>query len=306
MSLSNALKVTTTEKLTEWVLPGNNCAVVLKPFKGIDIQNLSQDRTVNRINYYRRVYNTFFNKLLNKNKYGSMEQWVKTVKLIDEDHLYFAAYLSAFKDANIIPFECSKCKKVFTQEVPIEDMIVYKNDEIKKKVKNILDSDHTFKEKNKEIDIYIEQISDDYAIGIKDPSIYNIYFENSILDEEFAKKYANILSLATYIDSIYKIDYDNQSFVPVPFKTYPEDMVKTVKAKIIQINKILQLLTPDQYSYLVAMISNLNIKENDITYKFPDIKCPHCGEMIPGGQTTAKEMLFTRHQLATIGNSVED
>lgn len=305
ISLSNALKVTSTERLVEWVLPATDAVITLKSFKGIDIQNLIPDRTINRLNHYRRVYNTFFNKMVNAKQYATMEQWIKTVKLLDEDHLYFAGYLSAFKDSNIMPFECPECKKIFTEEVPVEDLIVYKNDEVKKRVQDKLNSDTSFKQKNAEIDVYIEQISDDYAIGIKDPSIYNIYFENGMLDEAFANKYSNILSLATYIDSIYKIDYDTNSFIPIKPKTYPNDIVKTAKAKIILVNKILQNLTSDQYSYLLAMINNLNMKEDEITYKMPDVICPHCGKKIPGGVTSARDLLFTRHQLAAVGNTIE-
>ena len=305
ISISNALKVTSTERLVEWMLPATDAVIVLKSFKGIDIQNLIPDRTVNRINHYRRVYNTFFNKMMNAKQYATMEQWIKTVKLLDEDHLYFAGYLSAFKDSNVMPFECTECKKVFTKEVPIEDLVVYKNDKVKKRVQDKLNSDPSFKQKNAEIDVYIEQISDDYAIGIKDPSIFNIYFENGMLDEAFANKYSNILSLATYIDSIYKIDYNTNSFIPIKPKAYPNDIVKTAKAKIILVNKIIQTLTSDQYSYVLAMINNLNMKEDDITYKMPDVVCPHCGKKIIGGPTTARDLLFTRHQLAAVGNTIE-
>ena len=51
-------------------------------------------------------------------------------------------------------------------------------------------------------------ISDRFAIGFRDPSLYSVLFEYSNLNREFSQKYGDTIQLMPYIDNIYFITLD--------------------------------------------------------------------------------------------------
>lgn len=303
MSVASALKTVKDNKvLSDWALFNKGEVVSMTEFSGKEIEMLNP-RTSNRnlINTYTSIYNLIYSHVATPNKPMTMEEWVKGIPFIDLDHLYMAIYKASYSRANYIPYECEHCKHVFvSKDIEIKDMVKYKDDETKEKAEEVLAREAVCKPN--EIDVELVQISDDYIIGMRTPSIYNVVFENAVLDPKFSQKYANFLTTVSYIDSLYYIDRENQALRQIEIEVFPDNLRKTVKNRIIKISKIINTLNSDQLAILDTIIEEKEKVVDDISYVIPEYTCPECGEKIKEKLTTATDMLFTRHQLTNIAN----
>ena len=243
-------------------------------------------------------YKLFYDHLASP-KPATLEQWLKTVSYADNDHLYFAVYGANFAGSNFIPYDCPRCNSTFLSEnIPIDNMYKFENDEVKEKFLKIRDSQESIP-----TGLYaseITQISDKIAIGFKDPSIYNMLFETTLLDENFVNKYRDLIAIISYIDNIYYIDKSTSSLSPISYKVDKNNMVKTIKAKIITYAKILKNLAPDQYYIILSYLNAITNKTADIKYIKPEVTCPKCGEVIHEETVTAEHLVFTLAQLASL------
>lgn len=302
VSVSNALKVTTTKHTADWVFPAEGRAISIEEFTGLELEKLNPNNSSrNRVNTYKDIYELIFKHVVDANKPATMEQWVKKVNFFDLDHIYFAIYKASFEGSNFIPYSCPHCNEVFVSEdVSIEDMVKYKDDKAKERIMDLLNSDTTTQKDT--IDVEVVQISDNYVAGLKEPSVYNMIFEHVILDEKFTEKYSELLSLVSFIDTIYFIDRDNNELRPIEPKAYPENIVKTVKSKISTYGKILQSLNSDQFYQFNAYMKAIQERHDEITYRLPEVKCPKCEKEIKEAEMTAESLLFTRCQLVGIAN----
>ena len=187
------------------------------------------------------------------------------------------------------------------QDVPLEDMVKYKDDETKKRVEEILNGEYTVDGTE---DIEVVMISDTYAVGLKKPSLYNVYFELSIIDEEFRDKYSAFLGFMSYIDEIYYIDREHSELVPIDTSISDyKNISKSIKNKIMQYSKILRTLSSDQFSALQSYIYNIDQDMTKIEYRLPATECPKCHTKIPAEITDPEQMIFLRRQLLLIANS---
>lgn len=303
VSISNALKVTTTNKhVADWVFPAEGRSISIEEFTGLELEKLNPaNSSRNRLNTYKDIYELIFKHIVDTNKPATMEQWVKKVNFFDLDHLYFAIYKASFEGSNFVPFSCPHCGEVFVSEdISIDDMVKFKDDKAKERIMALLNSDTNTESDN--VNVEAVQISDNYVAGLKEPSVYNMIFENVILDEKFTEKYSELLSLVTFVDTIYYIDRDNNELRPIEPKIYPENMVKTVKSKISTYGKILQSLNSDQFYQFNAYIKAIQERHDELSYRLPEVKCPKCEKQIKEADMSAEGLLFTRCQLVGIAN----
>lgn len=303
VSISSALKATTSKHVSDWVLPAEGRSISIEEFKGLDLEKLNPaNSSRNRINTYKDIYQLIFKHIVDAKKPATMEQWVKKLNFFDLDHLHFAIYKASFQGANFIPYSCPHCKNAFVSDnVDIEEMIKYKDEDTKARMIQLLNSDTTTESEGYNVELV--QVSDRYAVGLREPSVYNVIFENAILDEEFTEKYSDLLSILSFVDSVYFIDIENNELKPIQPKEYPNNIVKNIKSKISTYSKIFTSLNSDQFYQFNSYIQVLQDKHDEITYRIPGTKCPKCEKEIAEAEMSAQNILFTRAQLVGIANS---
>lgn len=289
-------------KTFDWPLMSAGKLVSMKPFSGAEIDALNGGNARNRFNNLKDIYRELYNHISDPTK-PEYEPWLKVTSFMDIPHLYMAAYKSSFHGANYIPFTCSdpKCNHIFlSDDVPIQDnMVKFKDDAAKLKFNEIMDNGTIAN--NCLYETRIIQVSRNYAIGFREPSIYNTIFENAALDEKFVAKYQKLLSMMVYIDAIYLIK--DGTLIPIALKVDKNNLAKTTKYKISTYAKIVQKLPSDAYQRIISIISAINELGDEVTYQLPEVTCPKCSSVIPAEAKESTELLFNRHQLALIANS---
>ena len=290
------------------VLWAEKRAVRMSAFSPIEIQGLDPERirNGNYNQYMEDKLKLIYNHIIDENKPGNWKEWSKITPNVTMDDYMFVAYAATFGNANILTFNCnnSDCNNVFMKKVNIFDMIKFKNDEVKEKYFNILHSGNTNSTPSN-YNVNLFQVSDDYVLGLKTPSLYNSFIEPSLVDQKFMKKYENLILILTYVDSAYKIDIENNQLIPVDCKPVIGNDALTYKRRIKTFNAIIESLTSDQLQALSVETDKYDIGqtlvdgeiERDITYILPEDRCEKCGRKINESETSPDTMLFTRHQL---------
>lgn len=275
----------------------------------------------------RQIFTIIYNHDMDPNKPVNFDVWLKSICEWDTPQLYWGLYKATFKNTNFLTYNCPECGNTFITEIPIEDMIRISPDCVNEKaLRERIDT--IIKEGNNSLPSRLKsefvQISPDYGVSIKAPSIYTILFETSALDRNFRRKYSQIINLASYIDGIYKITEG----VAVPVNTtVPDNVTKSAKIKIVTLYKIMQTMSTDETAALSGQIVSLRQHVKDeFQYFVPATDCEGIygpikdkeGKMLTGKkcthhfdeQTMASanspltplELLFTRHQLAQLAN----
>jgi hypothetical protein len=254
------------------------------------------------LNQYSIVYNRYkliLDHMVGDNKPKDVESFVKSISFFDNDDLYGGIYVANFSESNYIPYDCPKCSHTFLSDnISIEDMYSFEKDEDKKMFDDIRKEAH-YQLSN----LYTSEvvpITDNYAFAFREPSIYSIIFETALLDEKFTNKYRDIISVISYIDEIYFIDQENMSLSPIGYKRFPTNKMKDTKSRIIEYAKIINSLSPDKYNIILAYLAAINNNHTGMKWKLPECTCPKCGTVIKERETTAENLVFTRHQLAAL------
>ena len=282
-----------------WALPNSGQYISMSRFAGREIESLGDNDGTNRFQTMKNRYQLLYDHVVSP-KPKDLETWLKSISYADNDHLFFAVYGANFAGSNFVPYDCDKCKNTFLSDnIPLDNMYKFKDNDAKDKFLKIKDS----QDNNIKPGLYVSkfiQLSDNIGIAFRDPSIWNIVFEISLLDDKFQTKYRDIIAVVSYIDSIYNIDSNTKSIQPIGYKIDTNNTVKTIKSRIITYAKILSTLSPDQYYIILAYINAINKKSDTITYIRPEVTCTNCNTIIPSKDTTAEELVFTRAQLATL------
>lgn len=294
-------------KVADWVLPGSNRIITMKEMTGTEIETLLSNTTGrNKLNSIRDQYQLLYDHVIDQYKPKDVEAWVKLLSVTDVDHLYAAVYRATFEGKNFLPYDCpdtNKCRNSFLSDnVPFMDMVKFKDNNARKHFDSIMNSTPTAKYGTYDTTIF--PVSNVYALGFKEPSIYDVVFVSAYLDDAFIEKYQDIMTIAPYIDGMYYINSDTNELQEIYVKKYPNDVVKSTKAKVITLSKIVKDLTSDQYN-LIAMYANDTIKDksDEISFVFPETHCPKCGAKIEEQTFSASQLLFLRHRLAALANS---
>ena len=277
----------------------------MRRFTGTEMERLSnggKGRT--RLNRAMDTWHLIYDHIVDPNKPATLEEWARTTSFLDIEHIYMAIYRANYEGSNYIPYNCSNenCKdKIFlTDNMDIMDMCKFKDAKAKEKFESIIGTETT-----PENNLYTSEIvpvSEDYAFGFREPSIYNIIFESAVLDQEFVDKFGELISICTYIDSIYYINRETMELQPVRVNTYPNNMKKTVKSRIINFSKYISMLNSDQYNTIIAYMQKINETGEELTYQLPEVTCPSCKSPIEAVKQDAQQLVFTRHQLAALAN----
>lgn len=286
----------------DWVMYSAKRPVSCTGLSGPEILKLNPENTNrNRLNTFRDMYRIIYDHIYDGNK-PDFEVWLKQVRFVDLPHIYFALYMATFGGSNFVHYTCPKCQHTFIKDIKFEDMVKYANDEAKAKVRSILSMDST-SPSNDSYPVDLVQISDNYVFGLRTPSVWNVIIEIASVSNNFVERYADMIDIITYIDSIYLIDEKNGQLIPIDTKPDPNDLAKTAGRKIKAYYDIITKLSSDDFYYLRSCINKCDDNTNDLSYQIPAAICPKCAaEIAANTDVTPDTMLFTRHQLAAIGN----
>ena len=289
------------------VLYSQKRAIRMSAWKPMEIQSIdpSKLRSGNYNKYIENKLKLIYDHIIDANKPKTFEAWAMITPNTVIDDYMFTAYKATFGLSNIITFSCgdNECNNVFMESVPIHSMIKFSDDKIKEKYMNILHEGNT-DSSDSEYKVSLYQASDDYVFALKVPSLYNTYIEPTLVSQDFNSKYEDRLLLLSYIDSIYKIDYTTNQLIPIDTKP-TADKSLSYKRRIKTFDTILKSLTSDQLMALSVETDKYDGGKldddgnliRDITYVYPERRCPKCGKKIDEQEINPDNMLFTRHQL---------
>lgn len=296
------LAVQSHQNIADWIMFSANRPLSVTGLSGPEILKLNPENSSrNRLNTFRDMYRIIYDHVYDANK-PEFETWLKQVRFVDVQHIYFALYMATFGGSNFINYTCPKCNKVFVHDIKFEDMVSYASEETKNKVRSILKMDTTTPS-NDTYPVDLVQISNNYVFGLRTPSVWNVIMETASLSDQFLEKHADLIDVVSYIDAIYIINEETMSLVPVDTKPDPNDQAKTSARRIKVFYDVIRTLSSEDYYGLRAKINEYDENSNDVSYKIPATKCPECEAEIPENKDiTPDNMLFTRHQLAAIGN----
>ena len=288
--------------IADWVLYSTGRPITMRGFTGNEIEKLNNPGGTNRYNTEKLRYQMIYDHIIDKNKPNTMEEWAKCTSYLDIDHIWMAIFRACFDGSNYIPYNCpnKQCKnKAFLSDnIDIMELVKFKDDKAKQKFYETYNKQSDYSHKYYTAEMV--QVSDYFAITIKEPSIYDMIFELAMLDTDFVEKFREVLTIITYIDEIYHIDPVNMVLSPVGYKKFTNNPTKTLKAKISQYSKILRTLSSDQYNAILQYINKISDDGEGVTYRIPETTCSVCGTKIPEQTSSASNLVFIRHQLTTI------
>lgn len=299
-TMSNNIFESKEVPVAKWALPTTGVTFKIKEILGSSIEKIRSSISSGDMNTVLKI---IYDSIVSP-KPDSMEAWAKSIAYDDFDHLFMGIYIAAFVDSNYISMTCTndKCKdKVFvTDNVPVKEMVKFKDKDAEKKFKELLESNAT--NPKGLITSEIVPISEHFAIGFKIPSLYDIYVEDRFVDQAFREKYDIASAVTPYVDKFYVIDQANQQLVPVGYKEYVNNKAKTAKSKIVKYNKILSTLEMDEVNIIKAYMAKIVQDSQIISYEIPETTCPYCGTKIEAQPAQASQLLFQRNQLSLLVN----
>lgn len=284
----------------DWVLPNAQAAITVTGLSGPELIAMDpENSTRNKINTQKDIFSIIYRHIDNPNK-GTFEFWMKTTRFSDISHIYFALYMATFHGSNFIHYECPGCGNIFIQDVDFRTLVAFKDDETEGKMRAIVNN-HLTKHKPYKVTCY--QVSDKYAVDIKEPSLWNTVIELTSLSDTFTEKYEDVLDLMSFINNIYYIDEEHGALIPID--TYPvkDSISRTVANRISAYADVIRQIDSDDFFALRAKIANTISEEGGdlISYKTPECACPRCKRVIPEQKREGSDLLFMRHQLGALG-----
>ena len=302
---------TNVQKTADWPLLATGRCHTFSEVSGPELEALQKTiQNSNSLNGIIASLRLVYNHIVDANKPG-FERWCKLTKYEDLESLYFGLYKACYSDVNLIGRSCVKdkndkndmhCNKTSVIDTPIDMMYKIEDEEAKEKFNKLFEGDTTTSQTTLETTIL--NISDNFAVGYSDPTLYTTLIQFSSLSENIIRKHEAMLNTLAYIDGFYYIDYETKEYVPMQYKIYPDNLNKTIMSKLKLYIEICKLITPDQYDTMVSKIAANADKESKINYILPEAVCPECGATIqeePAGSML--ELLFTHRQLTAIANS---
>lgn len=291
-------------KVAKWVLPTQKATIFMKEFSGSELEKLreySEDR--NSIDALNRRFHMIYDHIASARP-SSFEQWLKVTPYRDVDHYFFAIYIASFNGANFLPEDCinTRCKKTFlTDDIKIMDMVKFENSKAKEEFSKLYKSEASPVSNG----LFVSEVvplSESVAIGFREPSIYNV-FELASLDDATRRKYSSIIDYIPYIDELYVINQETHELIPVGYKKYTNNAVKTVQSKLQKYEKIFNTLSVDEFGPVKAYVRDIIAMNPGMYYVYPSVECPQCHTMTEEQRTSAEELVFTRYQLGALTNT---
>ena len=247
--------------------------ITLSSLTGGEIPLLNAQEYDSNMEAARSIFSIIYKHDVSPNKPINFDVWLKSICDWDIAQLYWGLYKATFENSNYISYTCPVCNNMFIHKHKIEDMLrVHPNstEGTKERIDEIVNAGDNHVPSRLESKLAI--ISDSYAVGLRAPSVYSSTFETSALDDKFRRKYAQIINISSYIDTIYLIS--NGQAIPIDIKADSDNATKTVKLKIVTLYKIMQTLTSDESAALAGEIATINQHERDrFQYVIPGIQC---------------------------------
>ena len=291
-------------KVAKWVLPTQKATIFMKEFSGSELEKLreySEDR--NSVDALNRRFHMIYDHIASARP-SSFEQWLKVTPYRDVDHYFFAIYIASFNGANFLPEDCinTRCKKTFlTDDIKIMDMVKFENSKAKEEFSKLYKSEASPISNG----LFVSEVvplSESVAIGFREPSIYNV-FELASLDDATRRRYSSIIDYIPYIDDLYVINQETHELIPVGYKKYTNNAVKTVQSKLQKYEKIFNTLSVDEFGPVKAYVRDIIAMNPGMYYVYPSVECPQCHTMTEEQRTSAEELVFTRYQLGALTNT---
>ena len=291
-------------KVAKWVLPTQKATIFMKEFSGSELEKLreySEDR--NSVDALNRRFHMIYDHIASARP-SSFEQWLKVTPYRDVDHYFFAIYIASFNGANFLPEDCinTKCKKTFlTDDIKIMDMVKFENSKAKEEFSKLYKSEVSPVTNG----LFVSEVvplSESVAIGFREPSIYNV-FELASLDAATRRRFSSIIDYIPYIDELYVINQETHELIPVGYKKYTNNAVKTVQSKLQKYEKIFNTLSVDEFGPVKAYVRDIIAMNPGMYYVYPAVECPQCHTMTEEQRTSAEELVFTRYQLGALTNT---
>ena len=301
----NTLKNSRIAKKADWALYYTRKAITFTECSGPELDTLRKNiANANGVNGVITSLRFIYDHIEDANK-PSFEQWTKLIRTEDIESLYYGIYRACYSTSNLIARVCGSdtCKKTSLIDTNINDMVVYgeENDDhekIKAEFNAILNKDTTTE--TNVFESTLMQISDGIVISYSPATLYSTFIQFATLRGDITDKYGDLLNIMAYIDGFFSIDRDTMELIPIEIKEYPGNLNKTVLSRLKVFTEILKSLTNDQYNAMIAKLNNI-IQTPKITYVYPEVVCPECGEKINSEPVDSMlNLLFTRAQLAQI------
>jgi hypothetical protein len=289
--------------IAKWVLPNTGVTFQMREISGSNLENmraLLEKTPPDNRGALKIIYDHIISP-----KAATFEKWTKSISFNDLNHLFMGVYISSFADSNYIPIDCIApgCRKPYLSEnIAIMDMVKFENDEYEKKFWDLYNSD-IIEGKG----LYVSEvvpISKNFAIGFRDPSLYDVMIESAYFNSEFVERYGQTVQYAPFIDAVYHIDYNSKSLVPIDWEKYDNSVARTARSRVQRYDKVINTMTADENAVIAAYIRKINEKTEWFTYQIPETTCPHCGKTTPAtGDQQASALVFLRNRLALLATS---
>ena len=300
-----------TLRTATWPLMFAGRAFTASALRGPEVSLLFEvgsDEDPNGVGITPNQINILYEHDMNPYKPPTPQAWAKTIPYTDLDNIFAALFVASLDGANYIPRGCNdpKCQYQFiTDKFGIDDLIHFPNDETKKRFEEVRHIKPT-PEDSTSYESVINVINDDFAVGLKMPSLYSMVYEFGTLNAAFNRKYASVVAVLQYIDYIYMIDPDSKEYHPIAWKIYAGDTAKSYRSKISTYSKIMQNFSDTDFSVLIALINTFTKTRADkmvTEFVIPEMRCPKCGAVIPEDPITAKVMVFMKQRLVNIATT---
>lgn len=313
ISIKDAMKNKPTEvtRTAKWPMMYAERPFIASALKGPEIALLfdyDDSANENSIGINQNQLRIMYEHDANEYKPATIENWAKTIPFLDIESIFAALFVASMKGANYMPMSCrdQKCQHQYlTEDTDISKIVKFTKDEIKEKFDQIMKTPVTADNTTK-YDSVVSVINDQFAIGLKIPSIFTMVYELNSVDRPFIEKYNTVISIIQYIDYIYKINPETMSFEPIGWKAYVGNYCKTFKSKIATYAKILKDFDSTEFSVLIALINSMLTKATDtraLEYEIPAGKCPKCGSDIPATPLAPRQLLFMRQRLVELATT---
>lgn len=294
-------------KVGAWGLYFSGQPVAMTAFGGSELQIITTETSSNDLIDQVHTFEIIHKHIVDPNK-GELKDWLHKFTYLDLSDLFFCIFKSTFKGSNYASVTCSneKCKNVYLAPLKFDQMIVYKTDDVKKRMEQIIQKDPTTKNL---INKKLLQISKDYCCTINVPSLYKIIFEQRVLSKEFRDNNKDLVDTLLYIDEIFKIDEETKMLAPIDTKPDPSNHNLSVKRKVAIYSRLLMTLDADEYSYLryeiAQYVEKYNANTDRVTYQYPETECDKCHTKNEKQETEPLMMLFLRSRLGRVLNISE-
>lgn len=293
------------KNIEQHVLWNSERGIAMEEINGYSLSKISEVLGENGDSTYSdlmKMYTIIYNSIKTP-KPKDVITWLQNFREDDEEDLFFAVLKANFKNSMFTILQCIKENKPFLRERMDIDSFIEVKDEYKEKYDQLLNSGgdltNVYQIKPKRF-----MISNKYIIDIKPRSIWN-NVETTLVPKEFFNKYLELINIISYIKDIWVIQEDGTaSRIDYKSDIKEDDSRRNVKIymnKIRQFGKVLtEKLSTKEYNQVISKIININpdydIKDRGIRYIYPEYECPTCGEKIEKEYTSAKQILFIRHQ----------